>query len=929
MIDFGKTAHRLWAFGGLVGLGTLCAADAACTAGSGAFGFALLTTTLREAAPAFGNNLLATDFLEHVKNRLSSDDASFRNHHLSRAVGDALREVLAYTSRDKERIPNKRQRRHLRRTAKRLGQAWPDILGAPSRERISPRVAGTLAEEHLTGLLRGQPSDASPLDRGEWTSILVEAQRRAGLLTQLEPATREAALDDLESLFTKAFRERLKRDHAQGGRAYPALHLQALGELLDLGQETLQATQALNDSYEAASLSLAARIEDKALRRQLNLVDRLRGLRSAVSDLPSRLEQTLASRQQVDELRRQIAELGQRDLSGPRNLLHLKAAPAINPSGASLSAKLHPSRRAIELIGREEEQRVLEDWMGPAVSGAVHSTPLPPALDVRLQVLSGAGGMGKTRLGMELVETATRAGWDAGFADRTALDDLLKLPMGDWLWERPTFVVIDYASQRLDLLKRLLQTLSDRTASFAGRPPLRLLFLERYSGAGLLWWDQLLNPSSSTYGHNLASWYEPSIDLGLQPVGKDDLADRAFDGLTEPDPDPDPGDKAAFLDRVRSLGPTASPLDIQTLALLWTHLRSADSVTILNLYRKYAEREREHLRAQLAASQGLSSPNILQHEPLLWRMALTVSLQQGLAVSRREFEDALHAEAKCLTASPCAGALAAEALAVFLGRADGEGEATIQLLPLLPDKLAEASILDELLPRTEGDPRPPAFDGETERQAWLIRCSERNPVGAATTLMHCAADFYRWHPSLLPTIQTWARADSTPPSAIERALETLPGSWEPLFDLQSFLARKLYDLAQRSPDLEGHDSVRIPAEIRFAAAASELGVSLANLGQPEEALAAFEESVQLYRQLAAARPEAYLHDLARSLSNLGVSLTDLGRPDEALAADEESVQLYRSWRARAPRPTCPSWPEASRTSGSAWGTLGGGRKRAR
>ncbi len=52
--------------------------------------------------------------------------------------------------------------------------------------------------------------------------------------------------------------------------------------------------------------------------------------------------------------------------------------------------------------------------------------------------------------------------------------------------------------------------------------------------------------------------------------------------------------------------------------------------------------------------------------------------------------------------------------------------------------------------------------------------------------------------------------------------------------------------------------------------------------------------MQLRRQLAAARPEAYLNDLARSLSNLGVSLGDLGRREEASSVARESVGLFEA-----------------------------------
>ena len=43
---------------------------------------------------------------------------------------------------------------------------------------------------------------------------------------------------------------------------------------------------------------------------------------------------------------------------------------------------------------------------------------------------------------------------------------------------------------------------------------------------------------------------------------------------------------------------------------------------------------------------------------------------------------------------------------------------------------------------------------------------------------------------------------------------------------------------------------------------------LSNLGRREEALAASQEAVEIYRRLAAARPDAFLPDLASSVSAL-------------------------------------------------------------
>jgi tetratricopeptide (TPR) repeat protein len=71
------------------------------------------------------------------------------------------------------------------------------------------------------------------------------------------------------------------------------------------------------------------------------------------------------------------------------------------------------------------------------------------------------------------------------------------------------------------------------------------------------------------------------------------------------------------------------------------------------------------------------------------------------------------------------------------------------------------------------------------------------------------------------------------------------------------------------------------------------GAMLSNLGRREEALAASQEAVDIRRRLAETRPDAFLPDLASSLVNLGRDLSNLGRREEALAASQEAVAIYR------------------------------------
>jgi len=75
---------------------------------------------------------------------------------------------------------------------------------------------------------------------------------------------------------------------------------------------------------------------------------------------------------------------------------------------------------------------------------------------------------------------------------------------------------------------------------------------------------------------------------------------------------------------------------------------------------------------------------------------------------------------------------------------------------------------------------------------------------------------------------------------------------------------------------------------------------LAGLGRWEEALAANGEALGIYRELAAARPDAIRPDLARSLTNQSTWLVQLGRNEEAFGITKESIGIYSELAAIQP-----------------------------
>lgn len=92
-----------------------------------------------------------------------------------------------------------------------------------------------------------------------------------------------------------------------------------------------------------------------------------------------------------------------------------------------------------------------------------------------------------------------------------------------------------------------------------------------------------------------------------------------------------------------------------------------------------------------------------------------------------------------------------------------------------------------------------------------------------------------------------------------------------------------------------------PDEAGRAWALNNLGVALSALGRREEALAATQEAADLYRELVAAEPGAFLPDLARSLGAHGAVLRELGRHAEAADAFGEGVRILAPFFRRLPQ----------------------------
>jgi tetratricopeptide (TPR) repeat protein len=530
----------------------------------------------------------------------------------------------------------------------------------------------------------------------------------------------------------------------------------------------------------------------------------------------------------------------------------LAAAAELPPDVTQPSRLLDPRRGVVGFTGRHSEVSQLIAWCEEA-----------GAPEVRL--VTGAGGVGKSRLALHLADRMREVGWRCEYIGPGQERGIVATARS--ATSRATLLVIDYAETRPGLEELLRAVTADRATG--GLSPLRVLLLARSAGQ---WWEQL--------GAN-----EPALrdlldaarrrDISLGPALDDDLTDEMLIRQAVPAFARELGVAVPEHMRIVSVAGRARVLELHAAALVAV-LDSLDAPA----------------RSVMQADIGDVFEKLLGHEERLWgKSAALLGLSDGPAGLTPTQMRQLVAAACLLGAADEAGAAdmvsrvpgvpPAAKITAWLRELyppeDGDGE---WLGALKPDRLAEYLVVMQL-------DRSAAF-----AERCLTGLDERQARRVLILLARASADHDTAEPylsGLLPLVSGIIADLKAPHEVFTSIANVMPRETLVLAEANVALSRRVMDTLPAAV----HPLVR-------AWRLENLALALSGTGRSAEALPLIEQAVAIFRSLGAADPEHFGFFIPGALGNLGQCLLSVRRPEDALNADQEALLLFRGLAAADP-----------------------------
>ncbi|MBU1181425.1 MAG: tetratricopeptide repeat protein [Proteobacteria bacterium] len=502
-----------------------------------------------------------------------------------------------------------------------------------------------------------------------------------------------------------------------------------------------------------------------------------------------------------------------------------------------------------------------------------------------VRLITGAGGLGKTRLALELCQQRLTAGWQAGFLDIT-ID--AKDMANNWQtlrnFNQPLLIIIDYAETRqadlLALIRSILKTPVDQTV--------RILLLARDGGE---WWDNL--PSKDHQCEPLLSGYATSGPFHLS-------------ALHATVPDRDQAYRQALHAYAQALGVTAPdmapelsgehferPLYVQMLALLALH--GERPATAEGLIKALLNHEKRYWRRLLAHFGWVESESLAQQ-----LLALT-TLAGGFTTPRAAEPYWIKANGNLCSAD--FNALFQALVPLYPGkqglqavRPDLLGEALVAQTLLRPEG---ADLLDAVLSNSAGVPvRRHALTMLARLSGQRLDLHETLVDALVRHFAHCYQEMIAVAietPGRLSTLAEAAFTRLSPASKSQVAGLLAPFLREESVQLADLSCFVMEFLVAKYRQRLSKRSTHLDSKINYAKALDNYSLCLRRIGRHEQALSCTQEAVKFFERLTPKDQQSCAFDYADSLSSYAVHLSDAGQNEESLKYGHKALDIHHQF----------------------------------